>query len=325
MGARSRGFGKRPDRRVCRADRGGAEAVRFCPAQYLVPMSRKIPAFINAAAGSADEAREALAASDKFEVREVPPEQLAGAIRAAIDEGAPRVLVAGGDGTIATAAALLVGGKTELAILPGGTLNHFARDLGISTVAVEALELAHAGTSRGVDVGMVSGRIFLNTNSVGAYVHFVRMREKLEARFGYRLASAIAAFRILFRLDHIAVELEVDGKSRIYRTPIVFIGVGERELQLPSLGDRVAGGKRGLHVLVVKGRSRARLFVLALSAAARGVKTGARTPELDSFLVDRLNITIKGRNAVAVDGELASLTSPLAYEIRHAALRVVCP
>lgn len=286
---------------------------------------RKIPAFVNAAAGSADAAREALDASDKFDVREVAPERLADAIRAAIHEGAPRVLVAGGDGTIATAGAELLSGTTELAILPGGTLNHFARDLGISTEPLDALELAHTGTSRGVDVGMVNGRIFLNTSSVGAYVHFVRMREYLEKRFGYRLASAIAAFRILFQLHNLAVELEVDGVRRIYRSPLVFIGVGERELQVPSLGNRVADGKRGLHVLIVKGRGRARLLALALNATARGVKTAARSPELDSFIVDRCTIAMKGRHSFAVDGELVTLASPLTYEIRHNALRVVCP
>ena len=286
---------------------------------------RKIPAFVNAAAGSADAAREALDASDKFDVREVAPERLADAIRAAIHEGAPRVLVAGGDGTIATAGTELLSGTTELAILPGGTLNHFARDLGISTEPLDALELAHTGTSRGVDVGMVNGRIFLNTSSVGAYVHFVRMREYLEERFGYRLASAIAAFRILFQLHNLAVELEVDGVRRIYRSPLVFIGVGERELQVPSLGNRVADGKRGLHVLIVKGRGRARLLALALNATARGVKTAARSPELDSFIVDRCTIAMKGRHSFAVDGELVTLASPLTYEIRHNALRVVCP
>ncbi len=286
---------------------------------------RRIPAFINAAAGSADAARDALDASDKFDVREVAPEQLAEAIRAAIHEGAPRVLVAGGDGTIATAGTELLAGTTELAILPGGTLNHFARDLGISTEPLDALALAHTGASRGVDVGMVNGRLFLNTSSVGAYVHFVRMREYLEERFGYRLASAIAAFRILFQLHNLAVELEVDGTRRIYRTPLVFIGVGERELQAPSLGNRVADGKRGLHVLIVKGRGRARLLALALNATARGVKTAARSPELDSFIVDRCTIAMKGRHSLAVDGEVITLASPLTYEIRHNALSVVCP
>ena len=171
----------------------------------------------------------------------------------------------------------------------------------------------------------MNGRVFLNTSSVGAYVRFVRIRERLEKRFGYRMASAIAALRILFQWSLIAVELEVDGEPRIYRTPLVFIGVGERELQVPTLGNRVTDGKRGLHVMVVRGRSRARLFAIALAAVARGVDAVARTPELDAYLVDRCRITVRRPTRVALDGELESMQTTLEYELRRDALHVVCP
>jgi diacylglycerol kinase family enzyme len=285
----------------------------------------RIPAIVNVASGTATAAREALELSGAFDVHEVEPDQIASTVREIVEGGAQRVLVAGGDGTIATAAATLVDTPAELAVLPGGTLNHFARDLGISTVAAEAVELASSPGSRGVDIGMVNGRIFLNTSSVGAYVRFVRVRESLEPQFGYRLASALAALRILFQFRLLAVELEVDGRRRIYRTPLVFIGVGERELQLPTLGNRVPDGRRGLHVLVVRGRSRARLLAIGLAAVARGVKHVARSPELDSFLVDRCTITVRRSAMVALDGELVALTPPLQYEVRRDALTVVCP
>lgn len=289
-------------------------------------MTARIPAIVNVASGSAEQAREALETAGTFDVRLVEPTNIANAVRQAVRDGARRVLVAGGDGTIATAAAALVDTPAELAVLPGGTLNHFARDLGISTIAAEALLLASKPACRGVDVGMVNGRIFLNTSSVGAYVRFVRVREALESRFGYRLASTIAAFRLLFTLRIAAVELEVDGRTRIYRTPLVFIGVGERELQLPSLGNRVHDGKRGLHVMVVRGRSRARLLAMALAAVARGVKAVSHTPEFDSFIVDRCTITLnQPRTVIALDGELVTLSTPLRYELRRDALTVVCP
>ena len=286
---------------------------------------QSMPAFINPLAGTADEARKALTNVDLFDVREVEPDKLRDAIGAEVKSGARRVLVSGGDGTIATAASALVGSTTELAILPGGTLNHFATDLSIPAVAAEAIELASSGSVRPADVGMVNGRLFLNTSSVGAYVHFVHAREYFEPRFGYRIASAIAALRILFQLRLMAVEVEVDGKRRIYRTPIVFIGVGERELQLPSLGKRVADGRRGLHVMVVSGRSAGRVLALALNAAARGVKSAARSPALDSFMVDHCTITVRSSSTVAVDGELVRLGTPLEYKIEREALRVVCP
>jgi diacylglycerol kinase family enzyme len=283
-----------------------------------------MPAFINPASGSADSSRAVLAANPAFRVREVAPAQLFDAVRAAVAQGAPRILVAGGDGTIGTAASAILGGDTELAILPAGTRNHFAGDLGICDEQ-EAMRAAVHATSRRVDVGTVNDRVFVNTSSVGAYVHFVRIREYLEGRFGYRLASAIAAFRILFEFRRLRVEIDVDGRRRTYLTPLVFIGVGERELQLPILGNRAPAGQRGLHVLIVRGRTRARTMVVALNAVARGVKTASQSPELDSFIVDRCVISRSRHGTVALDGELATLHNPLVFELRRDALRVVCP
>jgi diacylglycerol kinase family enzyme len=283
----------------------------------------RIPAIVNVKSGTAEEARKVLEAGDGFDVHAVEPGAIGDTVRELVEAGAKRILISGGDGTIATAAAVLMETPAEMAILPGGTLNHFARDLGVSTDAAEALKLAAEGTCRGVDVGTVNGQVFLNTSSVGSYVRFVRIRERLERRFGYRVASAFAAFRILLQMRLIAVEVVVDGKPRIYRTPIVFIGVGERELQLPTLGSRVSEGKRGLHVMVVQGRTRARLLVLALAAVARGVKSVSRTPEFDSFLVERCRITVRRPGFVAVDGEIVSMPTTLDYELRPDALSVV--
>jgi diacylglycerol kinase family enzyme len=288
-------------------------------------VTERIPAILNVKSGSAEEARKALESNDEFEVHDVEPDAIASTIKEVVDAGAERVLVCGGDGTVATAATALLTTSAELAILPGGTLNHFARDLGVSTDAKEALELAVQGESRGVDVGRVDGRVFLNTSSVGAYVRFVRIRERLEKRFGYRIASAIAALRILFQWNSVVVELEVDGEPRIYRTPLVFIGVGERELQVPTLGNRVPNGRRGLHVMVVRGRSRAGVFAIALAAVARGVKAVARTPELDAYLVERCRISVRRPTRVALDGEVDSMPATLEYELWRDALHVVCP
>ena len=291
----------------------------------MTDTATRIPAIVNVASGTADAARAALAESGAFDVHEVEPKKIASTVKALVADGARRVLVAGGDGTIATAAAALVETPAELAVLPGGTLNHFARSLGISTVAADAVELASSEACRGVDVGMVNGRVFLNTSSVGAYVRFVRVRESLERTFGYRIASAMAAFQILFTLRLMAVEVVVDGRKRIYRTPLVFIGVGERELQLPALGQRIPNGRRGLHVMVVRGRSRARLLALGLATVARGLDSVSRTPEFESFIVDDLRIDMNGMGTVAVDGEIVNLSAPLQYELKRDALTVVCP
>ena len=286
-----------------------------------------IPAFVNAKAGTAEAAATALReAGGAFRVEEVDPADLERRLRESVEQGAERVVVAGGDGTIATAAAALVGTPTALAVLPGGTLNHFARFEGIPTEAPEAIRVAAEGAVTTADVAYVNDRLFLNTSSVGSYVLFVRTRERFERFLGYRLASIAAAVRVLFELRGYRVTLEVDGKTHVYHTPIVFIGVGERELKVPSLGDRVPDGRRGLHVIVVRGRTAGRLFVIALAAASRGVAAVSRTPMLDSFVVDSVRIDLpRAEGNVAVDGELERMRAPLEYTLRRDALRVVTP
>lgn len=285
-----------------------------------------IPAFVNSEAGTADDACEALARERAFQVERIAPLDLAARVRRAIDGGARRILIAGGDGSIATAARELRGSSCELAILPAGTLNHFAQDLGLPTDLDEAVRVAAGTITRCIDVAEVNGRLFLNTSSVGVYVSFVRTRERLERRLGYWLASAAAALRILARLRSFRVTLEVDGIEQEYLTPLVFIGVGERELRLPKLGARVENGRRGLHVMVVRSRTGGRVLALAFAAAARGVRAVSRTPAMRSFIVDHLRIEPKtpvlgGR--IALDGELVSIAPPFEYRAVPEGLKVV--
>jgi len=97
---------------------------------------------------------------------------------------------------------------------PAGTLNHFARDHGIPTDPGEAVRLAATGAARPVDVGYVNDRLFINTSSVGAYVRFVRARDRAERVVGYRAASLVAGLVVLLELRRIRVSLEVAGERR---------------------------------------------------------------------------------------------------------------
>jgi len=281
-----------------------------------------IPAFVNPDAGNAEAARAALREAGGFDIREVPPHTLAEHVRDAVRDGARRILVAGGDGTIGSAAGVLSGTNVELAILPCGTLNHLAKDLELPLDLSEAARIALTGVAVPMDAAVVNDRLFLNTSSVGAYVTFVRARERLEHRLGYHVASIVAGLRLLFRLPLFRVTLRVDGATREYLTPLVFIGVGERELQLPSLGARVPHGRPGLHVIVIRRRSGARTLATALAAAARGVRAVARTPAMDVFLVEECQIRPR-THLVSVDGEIVRATSPLEYRHVPGQLRVV--
>lgn len=286
--------------------------------------AQKIPAFVNPESGTAEGARDALSAAGLFDIREVRPADLADEIAEAVITGASRVLVAGGDGTVRTAASAVAGTEVELAILPSGTLNHFARDHGIPTDLEEAAAIAGSRNVEDTDAAYVGDELFVNTSSIGAYVAFMRVREQLEPRLGYRLASLIASIRTFFYMRAYTLEIEIDGKKHSYRSPIVFIGVGERELQMPHLGMRVPGGRRGLHVMIVKGRFKARLLALAWEAVRRGIKSAARSPHLDAFLVDRCTIRMKRRSAsIGLDGEAVRLDNPLEYRLERDILRIV--
>lgn len=259
-----------------------------------------------------------------FELETVRAAELEKQLKRAVDLGTKRVLVAGGDGTIASAAALLAKTDVELAVLPSGTLNHFAKDHGIPTDLGKAALVAGAGDVVGADIGYVNDGVFLNTSSIGAYVTFVRVRDRFEKYVGYRIASLIALIRTWSVLRTFTVTLEVEGAKTIYRSSLVFIGVGERELKLPTHGNRVKKGKRGLHVMIVHGRKRARLFAVALAGIAKGTKEAEKLPEFDDFLVESCRIDLTRPTAtVGLDGELKQFRTPLDYRIERDALRLV--
>lgn len=283
-----------------------------------------IPAFVNPLAGNAESARAALRTVGAYEIREVEPDALADHVKAAVTDGAKRILVAGGDGSIGSAAGVLARTGVELAILPCGTLNHLAKDIGLPLDLVEAAKVGAAGSAKAMDAATVNDRIFLNTSSVGAYVSFVRSRERLEHRLGYGISSLVAGVRLLFHMPTFRISLHVEGRAREYVTPLVFIGVRERELKLPSLGSRMNGGQTGLHVMVVRERSGGRALALGLAAAARGVEAVAKTPALDAFLVDECTVLPRVPR-IALDGEIVPAQSPLRYKHLPGCLRVVSP
>jgi diacylglycerol kinase family enzyme/membrane-associated phospholipid phosphatase len=126
--------------------------------------------------------------------------------------GRARILgVAGGDGTISTACAVALETGLPLLVIPAGTFNHFAADLGVWSVQ-DALAALRAGEAVLVDVGVAGHRSFINTSSTGIYVDLVRARERLENALGRRPAVIIALAQVLRRArPH---ELILNGRRR---------------------------------------------------------------------------------------------------------------
>lgn len=303
--------------------RPSASVLRALPAG----MSSRIPAFVNPSAGSAPDVLKLLRADPRFDVHEVEAGELQPAVRAAVAAGARRVLVSGGDGTIASAADTLRGADCELAVLPGGTLNHFARDLGLPRDALAAcVEIAATGEARPVDVGTINGRVFLNTGSIGVYVAFVRVRERLEPFMGYHLASLFAAVRCWASLHGFDVAVTDEDGTRSYHTPLLYVGVGERELDRRELGARVPNGPRALHAFVLRETARARLLGRAIAVLANGTRSLMRWGSVEAHMVQGFVVHLDRPAAtVALDGELVRLEAPFEFRFVSDALRVVAP
>ena len=288
--------------------------------------ARTIPVLVNPGGGSAEKVLEILRADPRFAVHETEPKKLAAKINELREDGATRIGVSGGDGTVAAAAAALVKTETELAVIPGGTLNHLARDNGIPVEPKDAAELAASGAARPIDVATVNDQLFLNTSSVGAYVSFVRTRERLEKRMWYWPASIVAGLEMLFRMPSFDVHIDSpdDDEVKSYRACLVFISVGERDFEKGMFGERTVDGHRALHVIVVPNVGLRRLFGMVFSAVFRGMRANLR--EVDSFLVDRCRIEMRRpRGNVSRDGELERMTAPLEYRYHRDVLRLVSP
>lgn len=283
----------------------------------------QIPLLLNPGSGSAPDVVAALDARHDVQLHPLEPEAMRRRLREYVDSGLSRVIVSGGDGTIALAAGCLAGSSTELGVLPGGTLNHFTGRTGIPGDIGDALSLAINGRARTVDVGYVNDRLFINTCSVGAYVRFVRTREYLERRMGYFPASILAGLRRLLRMRGMGILL--DGQPLV--SPVVTVGVGKRELRLTALGEAQPGGRGGLHVIALRAGGTVDTLKLALNAVFRGVDPLDRRGQVTQRLVETLEIDVRGDRPmwIGLDGELVMMDTPLVFQYVTDSLRVVVP
>ena len=164
------------------------------------------------------------------------------AFEAWIDQVAGRYAViaaAGGDGTVSSVAAAVVRAGKTLAVIPTGTMNHFARDAGIPTGLDAAVALLRTGRPVAVDIGIVNDRHFLNNVSLGSYPRMVDDRNKLE-RSGRspRIAAIVAVARTWWRLRSVTAALRVDGRDLIRRSPFIVVGNGRYVLSGFALSRR---------------------------------------------------------------------------------------
>lgn len=238
--------------------------------------------------------------------------------------GFDTVIMGGGDGSVGTAASVLAGSEIPLGILPLGTRNHFARDLGLPLDLEGAVRLIASGRIDRIDVGEVNGRVFLNNSSVGIYPHLVAERDRYSRRRPARsIAVALALCRVLWRLPRSKVRVLAPGWEAERRTTCLFIANNTYRLDAFADAKRVRLDRGKLSLYMANAESRLALLQLAIRALL-----GRLQPDHDFTRVslDAVEIFVRRRRVrVALDGESLVFRPPLHYRIRPRALRVILP
>jgi diacylglycerol kinase family enzyme len=291
----------------------------------------RIRVIVNRGGGSAGDdavARiEALfaAAGADAEVRAVAPEALADECTVAAGAGGiDLVAVAGGDGTLGTAAAALADSGRPLGILPLGTLNHFARDAGIPTDLEGAVAAIAAGRPKRVDIAEVNGKVFVNNSAVGLYPHMVRLREAQQAKGrSKRLAMLSASLATLRSFRKHRLWISAPGLEAPIETPLLFVGNNRYQIDLFALGRREAIDAGELCLYAIRAHNRARL----LWAGLRGLfgRLDQQRDFVTAYVTEAEISSDRARLGVATDGEQQGMATPLRYRIRPGALTIMVP
>ena len=263
------------------------------------------------------------------EVELVPGAELLPALERARDRAAKDeldgVVVGGGDGSVNGAAGLFARTGIPLGVLPLGTLNHFARDLGLPPDFAEAAAAIAVAAPRAVDCAEVNGRVFVNNSLLGAYPYMVADRERRRREHGLSKwpAMTLAFLRMLWRFPRRRLTLVLpDGRIPVV-TPSLMVGVNEydpKNFEIP----RTHGLDQGrLWLLVARHRHPLGFAWFAFRTVFSGID---QARDFDVLTLTELEVQARpSRLPVATDGELVTLRPPLRYRIRPGELLVLAP
>jgi diacylglycerol kinase family enzyme len=252
-------------------------------------------------------------------------EELWDALDGAQAQGVRLVVAGGGDGTQSAVASRLAGTDLVQGVLPLGTLNHFAKDLGIPQTLEDAIRTLVEGRVQQVDVGEVNGRTFINNSSLGLYPQIVRERELQQFHLGKSKwrALASATLHATERPHGLAVRIATEDDSALRRTPFVFIGNNRYVMEGFAIGARssLQGGELALYL--ARRRGRLALVLLAVRALLKRLEQDEDFEVLtgNEFVISTRDPRIR----VAADGEVFMMDTPLHYRILPKALRVMVP
>jgi YegS/Rv2252/BmrU family lipid kinase len=292
----------------------------------------KIEVIINANSGAGTRAEVQKRLAEAFEVSGVEARisivsngvDVVRLAQLAIQSDVETIVAAGGDGTVSSVAAVVINSDKTLGVLPLGTMNHFAKDLDIPLDIEGAVTTILSGETIRVDIGEVNGRVFINNSSLGLYPSIVHERRK-QQRLGWGKWPAFiwAALAVLRRYPFLNVRVGVYGKELATRTPFVFVGNNEYEMERLNIGRRACLSKGELSLYITHRTGRLGLLRLALRALLGGLRQ-----EKDFLALRTKEIWIGTKHKylrVALDGELATMAPPLHYRVRPGTLRVLVP
>lgn len=292
--------------------------------------SLRLAVIINAGSGSVRDADLAAQVCVQFSAKGIEPEFCVCAegtdirqhAQKAVQRGCTVVVAGGGDGTVSTVASVVAGTSAALGVLPLGTLNHFAKDLGIPLGLEEAVATIVEGRVAKVDIGELNGRTFINNSSLGLYPKIVRHRDEHQ-RLGRSKWWAFfrAILMVLGRYSFLKVKISTEEKEIIRSTPFVFIGNNEYEIHGLNIGTRARIDSGALSVYLTRRAGRIRLFGLALRGLFGFLRDSA---DFDTITTCEVTIDTRGRSVqVALDGELFQIELPLRYRCRKQELGVI--
>jgi diacylglycerol kinase family enzyme len=257
-------------------------------------------------------------------VRVLEPGEDAGhAALGAADDGAQALAVAGGDGSVAAVAGVAVERGLPLAVVPTGTLNHFARDLGSDLARpLRALDAFVAGQERRVDVGRINGRLFVNNVSLGVYAEML-------GDPGYRrdkLRVAQTKLQAIFSDAELRRALRITPPDGALLESVVAVVVSNNPYEFARwdrFGQRHRLDTGTLQVSVLDAGTLEELERLLAGTLLGAVEF---RPALRHWTSERLEAGVPGEVVRAgIDGEPIALEAPLRFSVDPGALRVLVP
>jgi len=265
-------------------------------------------------------------AGHEGEVRIVRGRGIESALKAACgDPEIDVVMAGGGDGTISAAAASLMDTDKALAILPAGTMNLYARGLGIPLDLKAAIDALVTGQERAVDMATANGRPFVHQFSIGLHARVVQLRSRFEygSRLGKMMASVRAGMATVSRPPSIDIAIDM-GEAEVLATT-AGVGIsnnlfGEGHLPFADVPD---GGILGIYVSSAATRTDLIRIFLAM---ARGRLRETNQVEIHESRMALLTIRSPlRRQRCVIDGELHPLEKETLVRIHPGALKVLVP